>query len=42
VDRSWNLRGAVVLLLAVLAVPMMGQKPQGNTNWPSFQGDCIK
>jgi len=38
-DRSRNPRGAVVmLLLAVLAVPMMGQKPQGNTNWPSFRG----
>jgi len=38
-DRSRNPCGAVVmLLLAVLALPVMGQKPQGNTNWPSFRG----
>ena len=27
-----------MLLLAGLALPVMGQKPQGTTNWPSFRG----
>jgi len=28
----------LLAVLALLAVPVTGQKPQGNTNWPSFRG----
>jgi outer membrane protein assembly factor BamB len=39
VDRPRNCRGVLtVLLVALLAVPLTGQKPQGSPNWPSFRG----
>jgi outer membrane protein assembly factor BamB len=38
VSKIRDSAGAVVLLVATLAVPAIGQQPQGNTNWPSFRG----